>query len=344
MARSRRPRPVGILDVASRANVSPATVSRYFNHPEVVRLKTRERIEAAIVELGYVRNRAASSLNRGRTGAVGMIVPTVDNAIFAELIDAFGAALNTFGRALLLSAHGYDLAAEMFLAQALIEHQVDGVVLVGAEHDAATLDLLARHDVPALTVWNWRRGARVPCIGTDNRELGRLAAGHLVSLGHRDVACLFPESRGNDRAADRARGAWDAFAKAGAPVPKHRRLVCPYDTMVAKELIVSVLRSPDPPTAILAGNDIIAQAAIHAAHAAGVTVPGSVSIIGIGDFRGSAAFEPGLTTIRIPARRIGAEAAAAMDTLISIGGEASDVSIRVSPSLVERGSTGRIAR
>ena len=337
--RPTRSRQAGILDVAAKADVSPATVSRYFNHPDLVRYDTRNRIASAVEALGYVRNRAASSLNRGRTGAVGLIVPTVDNAIFAELIQAFGDTLNAAGRALLLSTHGYDLSAETFLTRAFLEHQVDGVVLVGARHDEATYDLLAQHDIPVLTVWNWQRTARVPCIGISNRELGRLAARHLVELGHTDIACLFPDASGNDRAGDRRKGALSALASSGHAVPPDRQLSCPYDIVVAKDLVRGILSSDKSPTAILAGNDIIAQAAIHAAHSISRSVPKHVSVIGVGDFRGSAAIEPGLTTIRIPARTIGNSAAGAIIDLINGDREPADISRRVRPELIVRGST-----
>ncbi|MGI9422058.1 MAG: LacI family DNA-binding transcriptional regulator [Hyphomicrobiaceae bacterium] len=335
----RRLRQAGILDVAARAAVSPATVSRYFNHPDLVRYKTKERILKAATELGYVRNRAAGSLNRGRSSSIGLIVPTVDNAIFAELIQEFASSLATFEHALLISAHGYDLAREAELVLTLLEHQVDGIVLVGAEHAAETFKLIEANDLPALTVWNWNRRPHLPCIGIDNGELGRLAARHLFELGHRDIACLFPGGGGNDRAAHRRDGALKALAKLTAPVDAHRRIDCPYDIDVAKEIITSLLTQGPAPTAILAGNDIIAQAAIYAAAATDRRVPDDLSVMGIGDFRGSAAIEPALTTIRIPAREIAARAATTVVRLVGDPEDAQAQSQRVVPELLIRSST-----
>ena len=341
MARQkRRIRQSGILDVAARAGVSPATVSRYFNHPDLVRYETRNRIAQIAAELGYVRNRAAGSLNRGRSGAIGLVVPTVDNAIFAELIQEFASALNGFEHALLISAHGYDLSEEALQVQTLLEHQVDGVVLVGAEHTEETFRLIEANDIAALTVWNWHRQPRIPCIGVDNRELGRLAALHLYDFGHRDIACFFPAATGNDRAVDRRNAAFAALARRGASIPQARRIVCPYDIGIAKGIVQSTLSAPDRPSAILAGNDIIAQAAIYAALCADLRVPEEVSIIGIGDFRSSAALEPSLTTIRIPARQIAVHAAETIVDMINDARGSDERSLRVEPELLVRASTG----
>lgn len=329
--------------MAARAGVSPATVSRYFNHPDLVRYETRNRIAAVAQDLGYVRNRAAGSLNRGRSDAVGLVVPSVENVIFAELIQEFASTLYAAEYALLISAHGYDLFQEGFLVRSMLEHQVDGVVLVGGLHSEETFGLLTANNIPALTVWNWSRQARLPCIGIDNRELGRLAARHLFDLGHRDIACFFPDATGNDRAADRRDGAFATLAKKQASVPSNRRIVCPYDVVIAKGLVADVLGARNRPTAILAGNDIIAQAAVYAAASAGLRIPDDLSIIGIGDFHGSAALEPALTTVRIPARQMAVGAAEAIVELIEGRADPDDLSSRLVPEVVVRGSTGPAA-
>ncbi len=335
----KRIRRAGILQVAARAGVSPATVSRYFNHPDIVRYETRNRIQAAAQELGYVRNRAAGSLNRGRSGTIGLIVPAVDNTIFSELIQEFASALDALEHALLVAAHGYDLDREAAQVQILLEHQIDGLVLVGGKHAAETFDLIAANDLPALTVWNWHADPAIPCIGIDNRELGRLAARHLLDLGHRDVACLFPSTPGNDRADDRRRSAFAVLSRAGAAVPQHRNVACPYDIDEAKRIATDTLAGARPPTAILAGNDIIGQAAIFAATSLGLDVPGDVSVIGIGNFRGSAALEPALTTIRIPAKDIARRAAHTIVDMVGPGLAADTISQRLRPDLVTRAST-----
>ena len=330
--------------MAAHAGVSPATVSRYFNHPHIVRYETRNRILAAATELGYVRNRAAGSLNRGRTGTVGLVIPTVDNAIFAELIEEFASTLSKFEHALLISSHGYDLTREAQQVQILLEHQIDGIVLVGGEHSEETFHLISSNELPALTVWNWSKNARLPCIGIENRELGRMSAWFLYDLGHRDIACLFPDGSGNDRADDRRNGAFSVLARLGAGVALNRHIACPYDVDLAKDIARDVMQGVRRPSAILAGNDIIAQAAIYAAASLGLRVPHDISIMGIGDFRGSAALEPGLTTLRIPARDIATHAARTIVDLISDDDPDLVSSLRLRPELSVRSSTARKLR
>lgn len=312
----KRGRLPGIVDVANRANVSPATVSRYFNDPDIVRYRTRERIRKAVEELGYVRNRAARGMAGGATGCIGLVIPTIDNAIFSEMLQTFSSVLATHGRTMLIAAHGYDLAREAVLVHSLSEQRVDALALIGLEHRPETLAQIDRQGIPAAMLWNYRPGGDWPSIGFDNELAGRMAAEHLLALGHRDILFATAEERSNDRAADRRKGALDAVRRAGRPAPDRRRIVCPYDIRMSKELIARDLRAGGRPSAILAGNDVIAQGALFAAASLGIRVPDDLSIIGIGDFRGSDAFEPGLTTVRIPARRIGQLAASALVEMI----------------------------
>ena len=131
--RSRKGAP-GIIDVARRAEVSPATVSRFYNSPDIVRAPTRKRIENAAQELGYIRDRMAGALHNRFSGTFGMIVPTIDNAIFAEMIEAFSAHLQKHDRTMLIAAHGYELTLETAIVRSLLERRIDGIALVGADH------------------------------------------------------------------------------------------------------------------------------------------------------------------------------------------------------------------
>ncbi len=335
---STRKGPPGIVDVAARAGVSIATVSRVFAKPGMVRADTRARVEAAARELGYIRDRVAGAMHTRFSGTVGLIVPTIDNAIFAEMIEAFAGQLRGHDRTMLIAAHGYDLSLETGIVRSLLERRIDGVVLVGFAHEAVPLTMLARRNVPVIAIWNYDPASPIPCIGADNGRATRLVTEHLLGLGHRDIAMIFPEAEANDRARDRIDGALGAMAAAGVTLPAHRRLACPYDMGAAKALALRFL-ADDPPTAIVCGNDVIAHGVIFACTALGLRVPRDVSVVGIGDLRGSAEVEPGLTTVRLPARRIGRLAA---DAIVAMGdsGEPPDPFRQsVDVSFVERAST-----
>lgn len=305
--RSRKGAP-GIVEVARRAGVSPATVSRYFNYPDRVRVETRTRIAEAASALGYIRDRMAGTLHNRFSGTIALIVPTVDNAIFAELIEAFSKSLQQRERNMLLASHNYDLNLEVSIIRSVLERRIDGVAIIGHHHQPAALEMLKVRAIPALALWNYRRDTKLPFIGADNADAGRQVTQHLLDLGHRDIAILFPETHTNDRARDRRQGVLNTLERAGVVVPPHRRIACEYNIRTAKETVTELLKGPRP-TALVCGNDVIAQGAIYAALRAGLDLPGDLSIVGIGDFRGSAEFEPALTTVRLPARRIGKQAA-----------------------------------
>jgi len=247
---------------------------------------------------------------------VGLIVPTIDNAIFAEVIQAFTTRLRASERTLLIAAHGYDLDVEVELLRSLLEHRVDGVALVGFDHDAEIFKMLKGQGTPFLSMWNYRADAGIPCIGTENDQAGRTAARHLLELGHRDIALIFPDVEINDRARDRMNAVRQEAEQAGIDIADHRVIDCSYNITEAKKKVRAILSAPEPPTALICGNDIIAHGAIYAAQSLGLDLPRDLSIVGIGDFKGSAEIEPGLTTVRLPAKRIGRGAADMIAALI----------------------------
>lgn len=331
----------GITEVASRAGVSIATVSRAFNQPELVRLPTRCRIEKCADELGYIRNRLAGSLHNRFSGTVGLVVPTIDNAIFAEMIDAFANGLRLRERTMLIATHDYDLSQEVAIVRSLLERRIDGVVLVGFEHKQVPLEMLEMRDVPAISIWNFRAESALPCIGTDNFRAGETIANHLLDLGHSDIAYIFPDTQSNDRARDRRSGALAAAQARGIQVRQERILLCAYDIGEAKALACDLFLT-NRPSAVFCGNDIIAQGVMYATHALGLAVPDDISVAGIGDFRGSAQIEPGLTTIRMPARRIGNLAANAIIDMSETGKPPRPFNQRIEFSFIQRGSTGPV--
>ncbi len=313
--RSRKGAP-GILDVALRAGVSGATVSRYFNDPDVVRPATRGRIEQAARELGYIRDRMAGALHGKMSGTIGLIVPTIDHAIFSELIEAFSEQLHTHDRTMLIASHNYDLQREIGIVRSLLERRIDAIALVGRDHPMAAIEMIKVRGIPVVSLWNAVGAGGIPSIGTDNRQGAFDVAQHLIDLNHKHFALLFPDTQFNDRARDRKAGVMQALEAASISVPAAWDLPCPYDTAAAKSVAMGLLNTPisdKRPTAFICGNDIIAHGVIHAASRLRIKVPHAVSVVGIGDFRGSSAIEPPLTTVRLPARRIGQLAA---ETLI----------------------------
>jgi len=140
--------------VASRAGVSPATVSRFYNPPDQVRSGTRAKIEQSAKDLGYIRDRMAGSMHSRFSGTIGLIVPTLNNAIFAELVDTFSRQLNSHERTMLIACNNYDLETEVSIVRSLLERRIDGIALIGHDHTDTALNMMSERDIPVLSLWN----------------------------------------------------------------------------------------------------------------------------------------------------------------------------------------------
>ncbi|MFA3920606.1 LacI family DNA-binding transcriptional regulator [Ruegeria hyattellae] len=331
---------VDIVAVAKAAKVSASTVSRTFNHPDLVNPATRKKINRAVQKLGYIRNRAAQTMHGKRSGTIGLVVPTINHAIFAEVIQAFSDSIDKAGFSLLLASHGYNLDREYAMVRKLLEHRVDGVALVGLEHSEATIRLIEQQGIPALEIWNYAETSELPCVGADNHQAGRMAAEHLLALGHRDIGLIFPDTIGNDRASHRLSAVLEALGSRNITVPDHRKTEAPYSVSQAKQATLDLLDQRPHPTALLCGNDVIAQGALFATQKLRLRVPDDLSIIGIGDFKGSVDVEPGLTTIRIPAETIGKLAGERFTDYIT-SDEPTNFSVCCELKCIVRGTTGK---
>ena len=338
--RSRKGAP-GIVEVAIRAGVSPATVSRFYNSPDKVRAGTRLRIEQSAKDLGYIRDRMAGSMHSRFSGTIGFIVPTLNNAMFAELADTFSRQLGSHERTMLIACNNYDLDTEIDIVRSLLERRIDGIALIGHDHTDTALHMLSVRDIPVLSLWNYREDAKIPSIGASNTQAAELAAQHLLDLGHKRIAFLFSDTVINDRSRDRKMSALATMKQQGVAVCSDMILDCPYNTGIAKTVATSLLQQKQP-TAILCGNDVIAHGVLYAALALGIKVPEQLSVTGIGDFANSADMVPSLTTVRLPAKRIGQLAA---DTIVAMSmarNQLPTTHSKLECNLIVRESTGTV--
>jgi LacI family transcriptional regulator len=314
-------------------------VSRYFNHPELLKSDTRKRIDSAVRRTGYIRNRAAQTIHGIRSGTIGVLVPTLDHAIFAEVVQAFSDEVAKQGFTILLASHGYDPQREYAILRKMLEHRVDGIVLTGLDHDEAVFQLIDEQDIPTVLMWNYSENARYPCVGTDNDLAGELIAKHVLDLGHRDIACMLPPVSGNDRANARRTAVLRTLDRAGVSVRPEWQLTTVYSISASKRDTIDLVGQDVRPTAIICGNDILATGALYGATAAGLFVPDDISITGIGDFKGASEIEPPLTTVRFPAKRIGRETGRTLVSAI-VTPEAANRGLHFTPELIIRSSTG----
>ncbi len=315
MTRQRRNRePAGgaaprLADVARLAGVSTATVSRVLSGQAAVTDAPRRAVLLAIEQLGYVPDGAARALATRRSNTIGAVVPTIDNAIFAGCIQALQGELALTRRTLVLASSGYDAGRERHQVMSLVERGIDGLMLVGAQREPSVYTLLERKRIPYVITWVHRSAAH-PCIGFDNERAGYLAARHLLDLGHREFAMLSGILDGNDRAQARVVGVRRALAEEGLELPPARLLEKRYRVADGRVAAAEILASRSAVSAIVSGNDVLALGVLFECQARGIAVPGRVSVTGIDDSELAASVTPALTSVRVPAREMGRQAAA----------------------------------
>jgi len=288
-------------DVARRADVSTATVSRVLNQTDAVREGLRHKVESDVATLGYVPHAGARTMELRRSGTLGAIFPTIDNAIVAKAIDALRRRLAEAGHQLLISTSDYDPQTEERQALTLLSRGVDGLLLCGCGQDASLLNRLRQRGVPTVHVMSRPVPADRIGVGFDNARAMSQVVKYLLDLGHRHIAMLAGVTRDNDRAAERLRGVREVLNVAGFELPASRLVERRYSLAAAREGLRALMAVQTPPTAIVCGNDVLAFGALLEAQRLGLAVPKQLSITGFDDLELAGQVQPALTTVRVPA-------------------------------------------
>jgi LacI family transcriptional regulator len=326
-----------LSDVAELAQVSTATVSRALTCPGKVKPATAARIRQAVQALGYVAHGAARALASKRTHTIGAVIPTLDNAIFANTAHALQKTLDEAGYTLLIASHEFDAEVEARVTQALVERGVDGLVLLGATHHPSVLRMLDTQQIPYVLTWALDAAGRHPCVGFDNRAAAIRIANHLLELGHRDFAMISGITQGNERASERLEGVRQALSARGLSLAPGRVVEKPYTLSAGREGLREVLRGAQRPTAVVCGNDVLAIGALAECHAQGIAVPREISVTGFDDLEMAAVVTPALTTVHFPTAELGTYAA--QHLLARLAGKPFAARTELPVDLVVRAST-----
>jgi LacI family transcriptional regulator len=337
-----RPRRPTLSDVARLAGVSLGSASRVMSEPEAVRQRTREAVEAAAEQLGYVPNGNARALAMRRSMMVGVVLPTITNPVFASFVHVLQRRLGAEGYHLLVQAHEYDHQAEVALVERLIRRGIDGLVLVGTDHDPAVTALLARSGLPHLFSWSSDEAPAQDCVGFSNRQAMREMVQYLLDLGHRRFAILSGALAHNERARARVEGAREALAAAGIVIAPDDIVIQPFSIEGGRQGLRVIAARGERPTALVCTTDLMAAGALAEAHALGIAVPDALSITGFDDIDIASAISPPLTTIHAPIREMGERVGERM--LVRLKGGAPDPSLTIPTHLVRRQSAGVVAK
>jgi LacI family transcriptional regulator len=324
-----------ILQVAKRANVSTATVSRVINGLPGVREKTAARVRRAIAEMNYVPNQNARSLRVGRTRLFGLIVSDINNPFFPELIDAFEALAAGQGIEVIFTHTNYDPRRFHSCIQRMVERNVDAIAVMTSEVEEEALQQAVMAGVPLVLMNQRELVGKYPNILVEYSAGFREALEYLLSLGHRDIGFIAGPLSLNS-----AQGREEAFKVALKSHGLHVRAkwIATGDMRVegGRAAMEKLLSCSPRPTAVLATNDLMAVGALQAAHAANVRVPKEMSIIGFDDIPIASMVHPALSTIRHPRNEVAARAFACLQQILK-GEEAVD-GVPVQPHLVIRNS------
>lgn len=291
-------------DVAERAGVSVTTVSHVINETRPVSDELRQRVLAAIDELGYQPNVLARSLRRGETHTIGMIVPDSANPFFAELARGIEDTSFEHGYNLILCNSDGDLDKELIYADVLTEKQVDGILFVAAGVSTDHIRALQERRIPVVIVDREIPDVSVDQVLTDNARGGWLATRHLLELGHRCIGCITGPSDVTP-SAERVTGYRQALSEGGIPVDEVLIVKGDFQYESGYRAARQLLARDDPPTAIFACNDLMAVGAISAAVEMGRQVPVNLSVVGFDDVRLASFANPPLTTIVQPKYEMG---------------------------------------
>lgn len=327
-----------LSDVARAAGVSPATVSRAISRPELLKPATLSEIRGVAQTLGYVPDGKARALVSGRSGSIGVVVPTLESAIFSRALQAMQRTLSLGGYQLLVASNDYDPLFEASAIRALVGHGIDGIVLVGADRPTDSWDIIDAADIPAVLMWCGTKGRNA--ISVDNETAGELIAQHLIDLGHTKFGVVAGTLRTNDRQRARVGGIRKALTKAGLKLPEWCISEQPLSLVGGRAGCNALLSLAEPPTAMIGVIDILAIGIIIEAQSQDLVIPGDISVGGIDNLEFAAQIAPSLTTVHIPSAEIGSRAAERI--LEVVGGDTEIRDDMLPVELVRRRSTSTL--
>ncbi len=309
--------PTTIKDIAKKAGVSHATVSRALHNSPLISDSTTKRIKKIAAELQYHPSFAARSLKTNRSQALGVIVSHIDDPFFSEILQGIDDVAQASGYSLFIAASQHDPARENTIVQTMREHRVDGVILCSPRLSSNQSSQLHSYNIPIVAVNNQAAEDYQYSIYHDDVDGGRQICEHMLGLGHRRIAYLGDASSGRTT---KERLAGIRFAMKQARVPLEEEYIHHMAGNSVEHGYAAVDYFMDltiRPTAIICYNDMMAVGLLKGLREAGMRLPEDISVSGFDNILVSGYTHPPLTTIDQPKRFLGAEAARMMLELLN---------------------------
>jgi DNA-binding LacI/PurR family transcriptional regulator len=300
-------------DVAARAGVSQATVSRVVHSPHLVKPDTRQKVAAAMEEVGYVYNTVAADFTRQKNSMIGLIIFTVRSSIHSELIEGIQEELESTRFSLVIANSRYDEATERMLIQLFRERNLSGVIVAETtDENRPELKTLQESGVPLVLTWQMAADPDFDCVGIDNHRSAYEMTKYLIGLGHERIGLIAGNFDRIERVRQRLEGYRRALEEAGIafdPAIITRREPSPMEGKMAMSQLLALQRRP---TAVFAASDALALGALAACGEYGLRVPDDISVSGFDDVDFAPFCVPPLTTVRVPGYEMGKRAVRAI--------------------------------
>ena len=298
-----------IKDIAKRTGVSHSTVSRALRGDPQISFATAKRIRQAAQEMAYLPSAAARSLKTNRSQVLGVIVSSIDDPFFSEIVFGIEEAAQEAGYRLFIAASLHDPAREQKIVQAMMEHRTDGVIICSSSFSPDQGRQLLEYGFPIVVVNHQGAENFHYSIFHDDVDGSRQITRHLVDLGHRKIAYLGNSLSGRTTL-DRLAGFKTEMRAAGLTIPnEYIHHVAGNGPQFGLDGVEQLLTLNQPPTAVVCFNDMLAMGVLKGCRMAGLIVPDEISVTGFDNITFSAYTHPPLTTFDQPKQSIGSEAA-----------------------------------
>jgi len=297
---------VTLADVAKIAGVSPITVSRVVNRPELVTPDTLAHVQQVIDRTGYVPNLLAGGLASKRTRLVAALVPSITNAIFVDTVQALTDRLWEAGYQVLLGLSGYPATREEALLSAVLSRRPDAIYLTGINHAPQVRQRLISANIPVVETWDMTPTPIDMLVGFSHEEVGVAVARHLLARGHRAFGMIWADDA---RALARQRGFLGELAAQGCTDAEVVTVPAPSTLTLGRQGLAELYARGKRPTAVFCSSDLLAHGALEEARSRGLSIPGDVALVGFGDLEFAQHTFPALSTVRIDRAAIGRRAA-----------------------------------
>ncbi|MCW8345794.1 MULTISPECIES: LacI family DNA-binding transcriptional regulator [Vibrio] len=305
MTTERKGRPT-LQDIADQVGVTKMTVSRFMRNPDSVAQKTRDKIAAVIEQVGYIENRAPAMLSKSSSKAIGILLPSLSNQIFASFVQGIEAVTKANGYETLIAHFGYDEIEEEHKIASLLSYQVDALILTESHHTQRTLQMIKTADIPVVETMELPATPIDMAVGLDHVEASYQAVRQMIQKGRTSIAYF--GARLDTRTQLRMQGYDKAMNEAGLEI-KHILTESHSSFSLASELLDMALRQHPDIDGVFCTNDDIAIGTILTAQQRGIAVPQQLAVVGYNALDIGQTIHPKLVSVDTPRYDIGEKSA-----------------------------------